>query len=53
VVEITDPNQHQLISTAAHIAGANSGYLLANKRRNGHWRGTSTASIDLISGEEV
>ena len=52
VVEITDPNQHQLISRAAQIAGANSGYLLANKRRNGCWLGTGITSIDLISEED-
>lgn len=52
MIEITEPNHHQLISRAAHIAGANSGYLLANKRRNRCWPGTSTASIDLISGED-
>lgn len=52
MIEITEPNHHQLISRAAHIAGANSGYLLANKRRNCCWPGTSTASIDLISGED-
>ena len=52
MIEITDPNQHQLISRAAYIAGANSGYLLANKRRNSCWLGTGTTSIDLISGED-
>ena len=52
MIEITDLNQHQLISRAAYIAGANSGYLLANKRRNSCWLGTGTTSIDLISGED-